>query len=98
MNSAIKTYKVTIFGDQYVLASDEQESRVQESVLMVQSNMQEIAQQLSISDGKKVAVLTALQLAEKQARLHDAIEEDRLLVAKLITKLTNTIDFLCSDK
>lgn len=97
MNSAVKTYKVTIFGDQYHLASDEQESRVQESVLMVQSNMQEIAQQLSLNDGKKVAVLTALQLAEKHAQLQDAWQESKQLINDLNSKLSKAIDFLSLD-
>lgn len=96
MNKPIKTYKVAIFGDQYLLASDGEESRVYESVALVNTAMHDTSKQLSLKDGKKVAVLTALSLAEKQIALQEFGEKNQELVANLNNRLFNAIEFLCT--
>ncbi len=65
MNSSAKTYKVTIFGEQYAFMSDEPEQHVAFVAHIVDSAMQEIAQKMPRIPSGKVAVLVALQLASK---------------------------------
>ncbi len=71
-----KKYKVTIFGESYVLVSDEPEGRLSRSTALVDALMQDIAQQSGITDVKKLAVLAALQVASTLARLEAHLDDD----------------------
>lgn len=79
-----KSYKVTIFGDQYTLVSDETEQSVVQSATLVDTFMKEIATASKISDQKKIAVLAALRLASKLLALESEVslsdtEKEKLL-------------------
>jgi cell division protein ZapA (FtsZ GTPase activity inhibitor) len=60
-----KNYKVQIFEEHYVLSSDESETLVLKAAEMVDACMKEISHQSTITDSKKIAVLSALRIAEK---------------------------------
>ena len=60
-----KIYKVQIFEEQYVLMSDESESFILKIAEIVDSTMKDISHQSMITDSKKIAVLSALRIAEK---------------------------------
>ena len=66
-----KSYKVQIFEEQYVLLSDETEASVIKAAKMVDENMKNISLQSTITDPKKIAVLTALRIASKLLSLED---------------------------
>lgn len=60
-----KSYKVQIFEEHYVLSSDESETLVVQAAEMVDACMKEISRHSTITDSKKIAVLSALRIAEK---------------------------------
>ena len=60
-----KGYKVQIFEEHYVLASDEGEALVLKAAEMVDLAMREISNHFAITDAKKIAVLSALRIANK---------------------------------
>lgn len=60
-----KSYKVQIFEESYVLTSNGSESFILKAVEMVDSCMKEISQQNAIVDVKKIAILTALRIADQ---------------------------------
>jgi cell division protein ZapA (FtsZ GTPase activity inhibitor) len=60
-----KSYKVQIFEEQYVLLSDESEAFVLKVAELVDAVMKEISHQSMITDPKKIAVLSALRIADK---------------------------------
>jgi cell division protein ZapA (FtsZ GTPase activity inhibitor) len=60
-----KSYKVHIFEEHYVLVSDQSEAFVLKAAEIVDVAMKEISKQFSITDPKKIAVLSALRLADK---------------------------------
>ena len=60
-----KSYKVQIFEEHYVLSSDQSEALVVKAAEMVDASMKEISHQSTITDSKKIAVLSALRIAEK---------------------------------
>ena len=62
MNTECKNYKVTIFGNQYSIMSDEPYDQIHESVIMLDTMMQEIAKKYQTSNTSTIAVLTALKL------------------------------------
>ena len=58
-----KSYKVQIFEEHYVLSSNEPEALVMKAAEMVNASMKEISHHFSIADVKKIAVLSALRIA-----------------------------------
>lgn len=91
MMNTIKNYKVTIFGDQYTLASDEEHEVVLKAADIVDSLMKEIAQHSKISDAKKIAVLAALQIASKAAILESESEAVKRHKEKLIDRINQEL-------
>lgn len=89
-----KKYQVSIFGENYLLLSDEPESRVLESAELVDTLMKEIAGKLGVSGARdagarQCAILVALRVASKllsiesdQARTHMRHEDLVLLVER----------------
>lgn len=75
MSKEKKKYTVTIFGDQYVLLSDEESKHVMHVTSLVDSIMREITEKSKLSDTKKIAVLTSLQLADRCLSLEAKIEK-----------------------
>ncbi len=69
MNTEKKKFKVNIFGDQYMLVSDQSQEYVMKVALTVDILMRDIAQNAQVSDGKRVAVLAALKVADQFAML-----------------------------
>jgi cell division protein ZapA (FtsZ GTPase activity inhibitor) len=60
-----KSYKIQIFEESYVLSSDESEALVLKAAEMVDVAMKEISHQFAITDVKKIAILSALRIANK---------------------------------
>jgi cell division protein ZapA (FtsZ GTPase activity inhibitor) len=79
-----KSYKVQIFEETYVLSSDESEAFVLKAAEMVDASMKEISHKFAITDVKKIAVLTALRIADKllQGEREHAKTEKRTVALK----------------
>jgi cell division protein ZapA (FtsZ GTPase activity inhibitor) len=63
--NTLKKYKVPIFGESYSFVSDEPEESLVFSAQHVDELMKLIAEKSGISDQKRIAVLTAVQLASR---------------------------------
>jgi cell division protein ZapA len=83
-----KNYKVHIFEEHYVLLSDEPEAFVLKVAETVDAVMKDISHQLMITDPKKIAVLSALKIADKLLSL----ERDYLKDQHNTIALKNYID------
>ncbi|HLC06765.1 MAG TPA: cell division protein ZapA [Candidatus Babeliales bacterium] len=83
-----KSYKVQIFEEHYVLSSDETEALVLRAAEMVDLTMKEISHHFAITDVKKIAVLSALRIANKL--LH--CEREHSNKEQKIVALENYID------
>src|SRR5690349_18765877 len=83
-----KSYKVHIFEEQYVLLSDESEAFVLKVAELVDIAMKDIRHQSMITDPKKIAVLSALRIADKLLNL----ERDYLKDQQKKIALENYID------
>ena len=64
MIQATGSYKVSIFGDQYTIKTDESPELIAKAASLVDSTMKEIAC-ASKFDSKSIAVLAALRIAHK---------------------------------
>lgn len=89
-----KNYKVTIFGDQYTLASDEAEEHVIKTARLLDILMQEISQASKLTDAKKIAVLAGLRIASQLVTLESEQEAVNLQNKKLIDHIDREL-FLC---
>lgn len=78
MSVEIKKYKARIFGELYAIKSDEDEKFVAEVVGTVDNYMREISLKSSGAlDGKQVAVLAALKLAQELLELQGHVYKDK---------------------
>jgi len=87
MNKEKKRYEVTIFGDQYVLVSDESSERVMDVAQRVDLLLRDIAEASKLSDSKKIAVLAALQTMDKVVALEAEAEEKRVRHKDLMSRI-----------
>ncbi|MBY0110202.1 MAG: cell division protein ZapA [Candidatus Babeliaceae bacterium] len=87
MNSPLRKYKVSLFGEVYDLVSDESEGLILNSASMVDSLMKNIAQQSRCTDTKRLALLVALHLAQQQlsdqSKLLSLIDDELKLESSL---------------
>jgi len=65
MNISMKSIDVEIFGEHFAVISDEPEDRVIEASMVVDDLMKEYAAKSPHREVRKLAVLTALQIASK---------------------------------
>jgi len=87
MKNMQEACKVSIFGEQYTIVSDEQIDRIVKAAQLVDAMMHEGAQ-AGASDIKRLAVLVAL----KCANMALCKEEDNELILKCMHEMSNTID------
>jgi cell division protein ZapA len=97
MNTEKKKYKVNIFGDQYVLVSDQSQEHVMKVASTVDSLMRDVAQAANLSDGKRVAVLAALQVADRVATLEFDAQNKKERQEALVTLIEKEISSTCSS-
>jgi cell division protein ZapA (FtsZ GTPase activity inhibitor) len=83
MNTEKRKYSVDIFGQEYVLISDEAESLITKAAALVDATMREI-QKAGLSDKNKLAILAALRIAsllesERLSNVASKVKEQELL-------------------
>jgi cell division protein ZapA (FtsZ GTPase activity inhibitor) len=83
MNTEKRKYSVDIFGQEYVLISDEAESLIIKAAALVDATMREI-QKAGLSDKNKLAILAALRIAsllesERLSNVASKVKEQELL-------------------
>lgn len=89
-----KKYKVTIFGDSYGLVTDEAEEHIVQAASLVDAHMTEIASRIESVDGKKLAVLAALQIASKLRQSELVIAQTHEKNLHIIDTIDNTLEEL----
>jgi cell division protein ZapA (FtsZ GTPase activity inhibitor) len=94
MKNEMKNYKVTIFGVQYSLKSDDQEEQVVQAASFVDFVMRDIVEKSGLQDKQKVSVLASLQIAQEKTILENLLTKNSLLVNGLIQRLDHAMDTL----
>lgn len=85
---ALKKYKISVFGETYIVVSDEPEEQVFNTAKYVDDLMKHVAAKSGISESRRIAVLVSLQLA---SQLKD-LEEKCALSARKECELSDHID------
>lgn len=96
MKNEYRSCKISIFGDEYALRSDETAEHMAQAASMVDVAMREIAQVSSVGDAKKIAVLSALRIASKLLHLQEEIAINKRQEAELLSRLESDISSLVS--
>ncbi len=87
-----KPCEIEIFGAVYRVRSDDDEEYMQELAGVVDRKMQEIASQVSTVDTAKIAVLTALNLADELFQCRKGQEKDRIEIGKRVVEMAGTLE------
>jgi cell division protein ZapA (FtsZ GTPase activity inhibitor) len=90
----VKKYNLTIFGENYVILSDEPEERLYAAAQLVDSFMHEAKQKRSSSQTYSVAVLAALQLASKFLATKNEQEANSQKLSQMDAQINNMLEFL----
>lgn len=79
----LQTTRVVIFGQEYVLKSNESEAYTQEISQYVDQKMKQIAHEMNLGDTAKVAIMAALEIADRllQDRSLQNAEQTRAIAA-----------------
>jgi len=85
------TTKVTIFGVEYSITSDRDPDEVRRIAKFVDDKMWEISENNNLISTEKVAILTALNIAEDYLRV---LEQRRRETERLERKATNIIKLI----
>lgn len=86
-------YKVSIFGDQYTLLSDEPSDRIVQAAQMVDALMKEMASSTKL-DAKGLAILAALHLANKTLDAEQEQQECLVKAKSLMYRIDQELDSL----
>lgn len=80
----VKKHKVSLFGETYTLVSDESEEHIVQCVEQVDALMRSITESMKVTDGKRAAILAALQFASKNRELEETFARALLEQEKLV--------------
>jgi cell division protein ZapA (FtsZ GTPase activity inhibitor) len=81
------SYKLSIFGEHYCVISDESPEAVHKAALLVNGIMKEIASKAAHVEEKRIAILTALQMASKIISLESVITDMHQRQARLVDRM-----------
>lgn len=96
MNNERAQYKVDIFGEQYVLVSDESAELVINSARFVDSLMKEVAAKNNSIETEKIAVLVALQISSQLISLKNEKSNTIIQQANLIDRVEHVLN-ICNQ-
>ncbi len=91
-NNNARSSEIEIFGAVYRVKGDDDEEYMQELAAIVDRKMQEIAGQVSTVDTAKIAVLTALNLADELFQCRKGQEKDRIEIGKRVVELAGELE------
>lgn len=84
--------KVTIFGSEYVLSSEESEEYTSEISNFVDEKMNQIAGSENTSDTTRIALMAAFDIADQIVRQNNRHQKDRIRIDEALRRLEQQID------
>ncbi|MCB1057295.1 MAG: cell division protein ZapA [Acidobacteria bacterium] len=86
------TTAVEIFGSVYYVRGEDDGDSLRELAATVDRRMREIAEQVTTVDTAKIAILTALNLADELSRCRELQEGERVEIRKKVAALTGELE------
>jgi cell division protein ZapA len=90
MGKSSKSVKVTIYGKEYEVRGTQDDKYVQMLADYVDSNMRSIAEKTQIIANERIAILTALNIADEMHKQRRLFEENILRLEKELQEALNT--------
>ena len=90
MGKYSKSVKVTIYGKEYEIKGTQDDEYVQMLADYVDSNMRSIAEKTQIIASERIAILTALNIADEMHKQRHLFEENILRLEKELQEALNT--------
>jgi len=90
--SELKKQTITIFDDQYTIVSDEPDNLLDKAVEYANHLMTSISMHSEITDKKKIAVLSSLQMAMKIQKLEQQLNALKHKEEELVASVNRHLD------
>ena len=90
MRESSKSVKVTIYGKEYEIKGTQDDEHIQMLADYVDSNMRSIAEKTQIIAFERIAILTALNIADEVHKQRHLFEENILRLEKELQEALNT--------
>lgn len=90
MRESSKSVKVTIYGKEYEIKGTQDDEHIQMLADYVDSNMRNIAEKTQIIASERIAILTALNIADEMHKQRHLFEENILRLEKELQEALNT--------
>ena len=90
MGKYSKSVKVTIYGKEYEIKGTQDDKYVQMLADYVDSNMRSIAEKTQIIPSERIAILTALNIADEMHKQRHLFEENILRLEKELQEALNS--------
>jgi cell division protein ZapA len=90
MRESFKSVKVTIYGKEYEIKGTQDDEHIQMLADYVDSNMRSIAEKTQIIASERIAILTALNIADEMHKQRHLFEENILRLEKELQEALNT--------
>ena len=90
----MESIQVEIFGQSYSIKAGSDRDYIRELAAFVDARMKDVQKGTGTSDGYKIAILTALNIADELNRLrsrHDALERSTAVSLDHLIKLTDEV-------
>lgn len=94
MNNELKSFKVTIFGNQYTLVSDEPQATILEAAATLDALMQELAGKYTLQNAQTIAILAALKSMSNARELQVTLEQHAIAHTSLIKEIEQSLRLL----
>lgn len=93
----VQTTRVVIFGQEYVLKSKESEVYTQEISNFVDRKMKQIAHEMNLGDTAKVAIMAALDIADRLIQQRGVQDHDQTRTLDAVRRLGQFLDGVKKD-
>jgi len=87
-----QTTRVTVFGSELSVVSDESPEYTHRVSTFVDQRMSEIASELNLADPTKVAIMTALDIADRLLRRRTCRDNGRARAGEAVQRLGRCLD------
>lgn len=91
-SKGITSVEVEIFGATYHVRGENDPDHLQELASFVDEKMREVASHVSTVDTAKIAILTALNIADELIQCREALDGERGEISEKVAELTGELE------
>jgi cell division protein ZapA (FtsZ GTPase activity inhibitor) len=93
----LQTTQVNIFGNDYVLSSNESDAYTQEIAAYVDRNMKNVANEMNLGDTAKIAIMASFEIANQLLMQRSHQKAEQLRADEALLRLGKYLDGVPKD-